>query len=142
MSCTCAAYGGAVCPYCERTYHQAPITPKLDLTKPVQTKNGHPVTVLDQNFNDKMLVSGINERGQKFAFYVAKDGTYSYNHTFDLINAPPKPVSVVRIAALWDTGNVTMLKTGMTMAQAKAKKFSGPQPVAFQEFTITEGEGL
>ena len=70
---------------------------RLDLTKPVQTRDGHPVRILctDRKGSSNVVV-GLVDRGDNVEVTMSwtEDGLYAVggNSRNDLINVPPKPV--------------------------------------------------
>lgn len=69
---------------------------KLDLTKPVQTRDGHPVRILCTDRKGKYPVVGlvISNYDDDFIRCWPVSGSYDLDRLqhLDLINVPPKPV--------------------------------------------------
>lgn len=70
---------------------------KLDLNKPVQTRDGRPVRILCTNRKSKYPIVGLvlKEDGSETTESWLADGGYHYPAGIgenDLVNVPPKPV--------------------------------------------------
>lgn len=71
---------------------------KLDLTKPVQTRDGRPVRILcaDARFGAGYTIVGLIDNGGADAWCSWKPSGFAFQdgmeRNYDLINVPPKPV--------------------------------------------------
>lgn len=128
-----------------------PEKPVLDLTKPVQTRDGRPVRILctDCPGDSHPIVGIIGTAVCRWSMdgeAVLSNIEWAAPEQWRLVNVPEKPKSVVRYVAIQSDGNCVMLaKNVNTLDKAKSRigtlgnhhKITG-----VKEITITEGEGM
>ena len=104
---------------------------KLDLTKPVQTRDGRPVRILCMDRKSKYPIVGLvlKKDGSETTESWLADGGYHYPACIgenDLINVPPKPVkyfvNVYRHTNGITVGNVYRHTNGITVGAANPDK--------------------
>ena len=113
--------------------------PKLDLTKPVQTRDGRPVRILCSDAPGDWCIVGLI--GEKVLSWQA-NGQYSTlrESQADLVNVPPKPAEQTAEVILYRTAKGRVILTianGTTFGSSAKDRVLGRKTV-----TITEGEGM
>jgi hypothetical protein len=122
-------------------------TAKLDLTKPLQTKDGRAARILG-TLNDGRLVGAITtdkEKQSEFPYHWSADGKAAFSGC-DLMNVSGKPRTVthkIRVF-LCEAGNCGGVPPVGSLWITKSKPSSKHKVVGQKEIevTITEGEGM
>jgi hypothetical protein len=110
--------------------------PKLDLTKPVQTRDGQPVRILCTDRPGSRCVVWMFEKCGTVN-YAGLDGKAYGNDALDLVNVPPKPRKHTATVFLYLTnkGKLALITDhGPTM---RPERILGKV-----EVTVNEGEGM
>jgi hypothetical protein len=135
--------------------------PALDLTKPLQTKDGRPVRIIGRMNVGQVShgdivgvivngpVAGKPDPEKPEALYSWNQNGKAVFPGCDLMNAPAEPISVVRVFRLLASKGVSPLPHQVqTVAEAKAydakktPKMEGKPVLGYTVVTITEGDGL
>lgn len=118
---------------------------KLDLTKPVQTRDGRPVRILCTDAGKIKPVVGLikTPTGDMVFSWSPSGRRYTIvktGHRTDLINVPEKPKEVVANLAMTKEGHLFLARkcdTFETLFARTGKKF-----IAFKSVTLKEGDGM
>lgn len=119
---------------------EEPLKPVLDLTKPVQTKDGQAVTILSQEAQGPFSIVGLLGG---YVYQWDKEGRRCGSTSkADLVNVPPKPRVMTAEMLLYQTAAgkiiVTVLLPGGDLMGAGAQA----RILGRKTITITEGEGM
>lgn len=127
------------------------VAASLDLTKPIQTRDGRPVRILctdaqTPKFGGRVRpVIGLarNPTGEDSLLWWREDGTHDACTNYDLVNVPPPKVEETRQVWLLRcraNGSVTVHVAGKY--DTNEPNTTRNEILARQTITLTEGEGL